>query len=348
MPVTDKMKIAVLCGGLTPERDVSISSGKGIANALKSKGHDVVLMDLFLGYTGDYKKLEDVFKSTGLDEIAEIGDNLPNLEELKKTREGSSRIGDNVIEICRASDIVFMALHGEDGENGNIQAAFDLYGIKYTGTGPLGSAIAMNKDVSKDLFSFYGIKTPQGCVLERGKDFSGDIPIPAVVKPCSGGSSVGVSIVTEREKLEKAVTEAFKFEEVLIIEQYIAGREFSVGVIAGEAMPIIEICPKAGFYDYKNKYQSGLTEEYCPADLPESLTIKMKEEAVRAFDALRLEGYGRVDFMLDSDGQFYCLEANTLPGMTPLSLIPQEAAAAGMTYAELCEKLIEVSMVKYE
>lgn len=342
------MNIAVLCGGLSQERDVSISSGKGIANALKSKGHNVALIDLYLGYTGEYETPEDVFDNSGEVEVGEISQNLPNLEQLKAVRGDGSRIGGNVLEICRAADLVFMALHGEDGEDGKLQSTFDLFDIKYTGTGTLGSAMAMNKGVSKDLFRFYGIKTPSGCVLERGKRMSDDMEFPVVVKPCSGGSSVGVSIVREESLFEEAVSEAFKYEDALIIEQYIEGREFSVGVIDGKALPIIEICPKSGFYDYKNKYQSGMADEYCPADLPEDMTEGMQTAAIKAVEALRIECYGRVDFMLDHNGEFYCLEANTLPGMTPLSLLPQEAAVMGMSYADLCEEIIELSMEKYK
>lgn len=347
MPGNFSMNIAVLCGGLSPERDVSITSGIGIANALKTKGHKVVLLDVYLGYTGEYNNVMDLFYSTGEDEVQRVGTDLPNLDDIKGLRTDGSRIGDNVLEICAAADIVFMALHGEDGENGNIQAVFDVYGIRYTGAGPLGSAMAMNKGVSKDLFEHYGIKTPFGCVVEKGKPLTAHIELPAIVKPCSGGSSVGVSIVRERSELEQAVKEAFKYENALILEKYIDGREFSVGIIDGEALPIVEICPKCGFYDYKNKYQSGMTDEYCPADLSEDMRGKIQAAALKVFDALRLEVYGRVDFMLDKDGEFYCLEANTLPGMTPLSLIPLEAAARGMSYADLCEKITEVSMVKY-
>jgi len=341
------MNIAVLCGGLSPERDVSITSGVGIANGLKTKCHKVVLLDVYLGYTGEYDNVMDLFSGSGEDAVQKVGTALPNLDEIKDLKTDGSRIGDNVLDICKAADIVFMALHGEDGENGNIQATFDVYGIRYTGSGPLGSAMAMNKGVSKDLFELYGINTPRGCVLEKGKSLPDDIELPAIVKPCSGGSSVGVSIVREYSELEQAAQEAFKYEDSLILEKYIWGREFSVGIIDGETLPIVEICPKRGFYDYKNKYQSGMTDEYCPADLPGDITSKMQAAALRAFYALRLEAYGRVDFMLDKDGEFYCLEANTLPGMTPLSLMPLEAAAIGMSYADLCEKIIEVSMVKY-
>lgn len=346
-PVTCNMKIVVLCGGLSNERDVSIASGQGIANALKNKGHHVVLVDLYFGYEGDYEKPDDIFQDTGQDSVETISDTHPDLQELKNAKGSKSKIGENVLEISLAADLVFMALHGEDGENGKLQSLFDLYGVKYTGTGPMGSAIAMNKGVSKELFEHHGIKTPFGCVLVRGEKLPDDIKLPVVVKPCSGGSSVGVSIVSDEVELREGVHAAFELEDSLIIEQYIEGREFSIGVIAGEALPIIEICPKSGFYDYKNKYQHGMTDEFCPADLPEQITEKMRQAAVKAFKVLRMECYGRIDFILDKNDEYHCLEGNTLPGMTPLSLMPQEAEAVGMSYADLCEKIIEVSMEKY-
>jgi len=347
VPATAKMKIAVLCGGLSPERDVSLSSGRGIADALRKSGHKVVLLDLYLGMPGIEGDIDQIFTGGGEEAGGAIDAELPDLERLKAERNGdAARIGGNVLEICRRADMVFMALHGEDGENGNLQAAFDLFGIPYTGTGPLGSALAMNKGISKELFRHHGVRTPEGIVLSRGETLS-PFPLPAVIKPCSGGSSVGVSIVQDDADLQEALAEAFRYEGALIVEQYIQGREFSVAVLDGKPLPVIEICPKSGFYDYQNKYQAGMTDEYCPADLPAELTAAMQAAACRVFSILRLETYARVDFMLDGDGQFYCLEANTLPGMTPLSLIPQEAAATGMDYGTLCEEILRISMEKY-
>ena len=169
------------------------------------------------------------------------------------------------------------------------------------------------------------------------------LSLPCVVKTCCGGSSVGVYIPKTEEEYENALKEAFSYEDKVILEQYIKGREFSVGVVDGEAYPVIEIAPIQGFYDYKNKYQAGSTIETCPAELSEELTKEMQSYAVKAFEALRLENYARMDFLLDEENHMYCLEANTLPGMTPTSLLPQEAGALGMSYGELCEKLIQVS-----
>ena len=254
-----------------------------------------------------------------------------------------------MIEICRAADIAFLALHGAEGENGKLQACLDLYGVPYTGSGYLGSALAMDKELSKTLFRSSGIPTPPGVTLRRGEAVPESIGFPCVVKPCSGGSSVGTSIVTEPEKLPAALAEAFSCDEAVLVEKYIRARELTVGVMDGRAMAVIEIIPKTGFYDYKNKYQAGLTEEICPAPISPEDTARVQRLAERVYEALHLEAYGRVDFLMDkTDGELYCLEANTLPGMTPTSLIPQMAAAEGMDYGELCEKIIEVSLKKYK
>ena len=343
------MNIIVLCGGISPERDVSLTSGSLVASALRKSGHRAVLMDVFFGYTEPFDDPSEIFDRPYNDSITAVGENAPDIEAVKKSRKqnNDSRIGDNVIEVCRAADIVFMALHGEDGENGKIQAMFDLMGIKYTGCGYLGSAMAMNKGVSKMIFNENGILTPPGIVVNRFDGKYNDPGFPCVVKPCSGGSSVGTSIVYDREQYASALALAFKYEDDAVCERYIKGRECDVGVIDGKALPVIEICPKSGFYDYKNKYQSGMTDEYCPADLPDSITEKLQRAAENVFRALMLDVYARMDFIVDGNGNVYCLEANTLPGMTPISLLPQEAAAVGISYEELCEIIVEKSLEKY-
>jgi D-alanine-D-alanine ligase len=281
---------------------------------------------------------------------ASISGEAPDLEAVRKSRNqpNDSLIGDNIIEVCRAADIVFMALHGEAGENGKLQALFDVMGIKYTGCGYLGSAMAMNKAVAKSIFRENGILTPEGITVNKYDENPANVGFPCVVKPRSGGSSVGTSVVQNEAEYKAALALAFNYEENVIVERYIKGRECDVGVIAGKALPVIEICPKSGFYDYKNKYQAGLTEEYCPADLPSETTEKLKRAAEAVFNALYLDVYARMDFMVDEKGDAYCLEANTLPGMTPMSLLPQEAAAEGVSYADLCEKIIQESLKKYE
>lgn len=328
------MKILVLAGGISSERDVSFVTGTQVLRALLQNGHHAEMVDVF---TGEVIHVTEGIKITS-----------PDISEIKKRR-GYSRdglFGEGVLEKCRQADMVFMALHGEDGENGKIQAAFDLLGIRYTGTGYLGSALAMNKDIAKELFAKKGVPTPQGITVHKGEN-PGKAAYPCVVKPASGGSSVGISIVRDDREYKDALEEAFLWENKVVVEEYIKGREFSIGVIDGEALPVIEIAPLSGFYDYKNKYQAGSTIETCPAQLSKEQTRQMQEYAVLVYEALKLDTYARMDFIMSEEGKIFCLEANTLPGMTPTSLLPQEAAAAGMDFCALCEKLVEVSQKKY-
>lgn len=343
------MYIAVICGGLSAERDVSISSGTGAVRALRARGHKVALVDLFLGNPSAASDPRSAFTSDAGDSVYSVRETEPDLAKIRAQRGGDGLIGPGVIEICRAADIAFLALHGAEGENGKLQACLDLYGVPYTGSGYLGSALAMDKELSKILFRSSGIPTPPGVTLRRSDAVPESIGFPCVVKPCSGGSSVGTSIVTEPEKLSAALDEAFSCDNAVLVEKYIRARELTVGVMDGHAMAVIEIIPKTGFYDYKNKYQAGLTEEICPASISAEDTARVQRLAERVYEALHLEAYGRIDFLMDkTDGELYCLEANTLPGMTPTSLIPQMAAAEGMDYGELCEKIIEVSLKKYK
>ena len=341
------MNIAVLCGGLSNERNVSISSGTGIARALRERGHRVAVVDLFLGYTEPFDKPEDVFTTENSLPQFMVAEQTPELSELRALRPDGGLVGPNVLDICRAADFVFLAMHGEEGENGKLQALLDMYGIRYTGSGCLGSAIAMNKSISKTLLRAAGIPVPPGTTFRKG-DVCEDVGFPCVVKPCSGGSSVGTTIVHDETQYAAALDFAFGYEDSVIVERFIHGRELTVGVLNGKAMPVIEIIPKSGFYDYKNKYQPGMTVELCPAPISDETTCRVQDLAERVFRALKLEAYCRVDFILEDDGDLYCLEANTLPGMTPTSLIPQMGAVMGMDYGELCEKLIAVSMEKYE
>ena len=350
------MKIVVLAGGLSTERDVSFKTGEMVTKALRENGHQVILLDVFMGYSDKEEDLTGIFdRAEAVSvKVAAIPETAPDLEKVKAQRKDQSDnfFGPNVIELCRMADIVFMALHGENGENGKIQAAFDLFGIRYTGTGYLGSALAMNKGMAKQLFLENGIPTPRGTSLKRGEDAAKietcGIHFPCVVKPCSGGSSIGVSIVHDKAEYEQALKEAFRWENELVIEEYVKGREFSVCVIDFQALPIIEIAPVEGFYDYKNKYKAGSTVETCPAELSEQITKEMQGYAEKVAEVLGLNTYSRTDFLLDAEDHIFCLEANTLPGMTPTSLLPQEAKVTGVDFNQLCEKLIESSMRKYK
>lgn len=347
------MKIVVLAGGISTERDVSLSSGSKIYRALRENGHQAVLLDVYLGYelaAKDDRLIASVFEQ-GMDcteKMSTISESNPDIAQIKALRPDGDKnfFGPNVISICQAADIVFMALHGENGENGKIQAYFDLMGITYTGTDFSSSAICMDKGISKDLFACYDIPTPAGKRIKRGEDTSWDAGFPCVVKACCGGSSVGVSIAQREEDFKAALEEAFLYDNEVIIEQYVKGREFSVGLLDGKALPVIEIAPLQGFYDYKNKYQAGCTIETCPAKLTDEQTKTVQELAERAYAALRLKNYARLDFMMNEKGEFFCLEANTLPGMTPTSLLPQEAAAQGMDFPALCEAIMKSALAK--
>ena len=348
------MRIVVLAGGISSERDVSILSGSKVAEALRSKGHQVVTIDPFMGYEAQLSDPAILFEQ-GYDftKNAKIGRRAPDIGAVmrKRGKKSNEYFGDHVAEICRAADIVFLGLHGGEGEDGSVQAALSLMGVKYTGSDHLGAAIAMHKGVAKGIMLNSGVPTPVSKLYKR--EFMSEeyinswVDFPCVVKPCSAGSSVGVQIVGKKDDLAPAIQEALRYDSDVLVEQYIKGREFSIGVLGGKALPIIEIIPKTGWYDYENKYQAGATDEICPAELDADIAARMQREAEHAFEALRLKAYGRVDFLLDGEGRFYCLEANTLPGMTPMSLLPQEAKAAGIDYPDLCERIIEVSLEKY-
>ncbi len=346
------MNIVVLSGGLSSERDVSFKSGTMVAQALRNRGHKALVLDVFMGFRDSECDISDVFEKS--QEYSVVFDTIPtaapDIAAIKKSRadQSDSFFGPNVIRICQKADVVFMALHGGDGESGKVQAAFDLYGIKYTGNDYISSAIAMDKQMTKEFFIRAGVPTPYGCSLKKAdrECFSFD-KYPCIVKPNCGGSSIGVTIVHDTAQMDAALDAAFEWEDEVVIEQFIEGREFSDGVIEGKALPVIEIAPKQGFYDYKNKYAAGSAVETCPADLSPEKTAEMQRYAEMAFKALGLTSYARMDFMMAQDGSLYCLEANTLPGMTPTSLLPQEAAAVGVGYEELCQQLIEVSLKKY-
>ena len=344
------MNIVVLAGGISTERDVSLSSGTMIYRALKKNGHSTVLLDVYFGIEETLESPEMIFREEREWDAGFVGvaEQNPDIQEIKARRKSDidGFFGPNIIRICQAADIVFLALHGESGENGKLQAAFDLLGIKYTGTDYLSSALAMDKKLSKELFGIYGVPTPDAFYPKKGEQ--PEVAFPVVVKTSLGGSSVGVYLVFNEIEYKKALNEAYQFEGDVIVERYIKGREFSVGVIGKTPLPIIEIAPIQGFYDYKNKYQAGSTIETCPADLNEEKTLEMQEYAIRAFESLRLSSYARMDFMMDEAGSLFCLEANTLPGMTPTSLLPQEALALGYSFEDLCEWILEVSIQKYE
>ena len=345
------MKIAVLAGGYSPERDVSLTSGALISKSLIKKGHSVAYVDVFYGVTAPNGNFDALFTQIP-PECPKIREREPDLKALRESKKDKfTLIGEGVLELCTHADVVFLALHGGMGEDGRLQATLENYGVTcYTGSGFIGSALAMDKELSKTVLASEGIRVPDGKVYDAcdisTERIVREVGLPCVIKPASCGSSVGVSVVHSEAELESAIRAASDFECRIIVEKKITGREFSVGVLGDTALPAIEIITDEGFYDYKNKY-SGKTKEVCPADLTPEQARAAAETAKDVFRTLRLSGYARVDVMLDErDGLFYCLEANTLPGMTPNSLLPQEARAVGIEYDELCEIIVESALQK--
>jgi len=339
------MKIVVLAGGLSPERDVSLASGTMMTNALLKLGHKAILVDLFFGMAALPSDLDGYFERAAPIAPFAVAQAAPDIETIAAARPGGERIGPNVAALCRAADIVFLALHGAEGEDGRVQAWLDKHGVRYTGSDARGCALAMDKAAAKAVFAAQGILTPPGVLLQKG----GPTPmptLPCVVKPLCGGSSLGISIVRETGEWEAALTAAFALEDFVLAEDYIAGRELSCGVLGDRALPLIEIIPHEGYYDYHNKYQPGAALEVTPAELDAETTEAVQATALSVFRALGLLVYARVDFILATDGRCYCLEANTLPGMTATSLLPQEAAAVGMSYKALCGEILRLSLEK--
>ncbi|MBO4915445.1 MAG: D-alanine--D-alanine ligase [Oscillospiraceae bacterium] len=346
------MKIVVLAGGLSMERNVSLSSGTKVCRALRTRGHRAILVDMFLGLEDYGGALEDIFDAPdGLCSDYSVAREEPDLDAVRASRadKSASLFGKDVLAVCGMADIVFLALHGTCGEDGRVQATFDLLGIPYTGSGYLGSAVAMDKDLTKRLVSDY-VVTPQWRAVSYTE---GDIDrlaeetkLPCVVKPIANGSSIGVSIVHNKSALRDALRECLGFGGRVVLEQYIKGREIQVAILGGKALPSIEIIPKSGFYDYENKYQAGAAEEITPAPIPPEWETRLRAATETVFRMLGLKVYSRADFIVGEDGTPYFLEINTLPGMTPTSLVPQEAAAVGMSYEELCERIVNESLTE--
>lgn len=344
------MKIVVLAGGLSPERNVSLSTGIMVCQALRERGHSVAFIDMFLGTEGYGHSDLDLFSAPIPEHLRAVGKKAPDLEAVKQSRKdrSNSLFGPGVLTLCQEADMVFLALHGACGEDGRVQAAFDLMGIPYTGSGYLGSAIAMDKDYTKRLIAGTDIKTPYWRTLSLEKAQIGElvssIEVPCVLKVLRSGSSLGVSIVKNRHELEHALGDCLQYDSTIMVEQYIEGREFTCGILEDQPLPTVEIIPQVEFYDYESKYQPGATLEICPGRTTPQLEERIRQTALAVHKALGLTVYSRSDFIVDGEDKVYFLEVNTLPGMTPTSLVPQEAAAVGISYGELCERIIAASM----
>jgi len=341
------VKITVLLGGASAERNVSVASGLRIVNALRSRGHEVTAFDPSRGVIDAATERELSEKGVGVDP--------PSLDALARTTGGSFLPALETYPELAGADVVFLGLHGGQGEDGTLQALLDMAHIKYTGSGLLSSALAMDKDLSKRLFRAAGVQTADWLMAPASiEEVVETLGLPVVVKPSKQGSTVGLTVVKTREQFDAAVEEALRYDDEVMIEAFIPGREITVGILGDRALPVGEIKPKHEIYDYECKYTAGMAEEDFPAKLSAGDTARVQHQALAAFQALKLGGCARIDFRLISSddgsgggtGQFYCLEANTLPGMTEFSLIPQGAAAMGMSFADLCEEIVRLAVAR--
>jgi D-alanine-D-alanine ligase len=329
------MKVIVLMGGASAERDVSLTTGAGVAGALRRLGHEVVAVD---GAGGRI---------------------LPAGREIEAGRlaaAAGAEAGGTPAALVQApalagADVVFIALHGGAGENGTLQALLDLTGRPYTGSGMLASALAMDKAMSKRLFEHAGIPTPRWLLspADGPAPLSEDLAplggLPVIVKPNDQGSTVGLTLVRQAQDLARAFAEAARFSKGVLLETYVPGRELTVGILGEEALPVVEIFPEGGLYDYRRKYTSGASRYECPAQLDSGLASRIRELGLRAFQVLGCRGVARADFRLDPEGRPYCLEVNTVPGMTPTSLVPMAAAARGLSYDDVVARMLELAQV---
>lgn len=332
------MRITMLMGGTSSERDVSLATGVRVTEALRSCGHDVAPVDPARGPIS-----ESEFRALASGTVVQTVP--PSQEELQRmARESLPRLI-TTLPKQGETDVVFLGLHGGSGEDGTIQALLDLTGVPYTGSGRLGSGMALDKDVSKHLFRQAGVTTADWLIAPATvEQVRAKLGFPVIVKPANEGSTVGLSIVKQPDELQPAIDEARRFDDQVMIEQFIAGRELTVGILGDIALPVGEIIPKHEIYDYECKYTAGMAEEVFPAALSREETARVQAEALAAFRALKLRGYARIDFRMSHDAMFYCLEANTLPGMTSTSLIPQAAAAAGISFPELCDRIVKLAL----
>ena len=332
------MKIVVLMGGTSDEREVSLSSGAGIARALRETGHEVVAVDTVRGALSGEE--ERALLASGLDP------DPPSTQELALLDPGQA------VAITRQPDyadvdVFFVALHGGSGEDGTIQALLEAAGVTYTGSNRLGCSLAMDKEVTKRLLRQAGILTPDWLTGPRDADeVERTLGLPVIVKAAAGGSSLRLILAHDRDELEAAIAESLEWDDLVLFERYHKGRELTVGILGEEALPVGEIIPKHEIFDYECKYQPGMAEEIFPADIPADVAKRLQRLALQAHRALRLRDFSRIDFILDAEGLPWCLEANAVPGMTPNSLLPKAARAAGISFPRLCDRLVGLARTR--
>ena len=348
------MNILVLCGGSSTERNISITCGANVCRALRENGHNAVLVDVMSGedpgifeksahqydldhYVNAYREKNEIIRK-GIEEhtITEFA-------------------GIHLLDVAKKATLVFPVLHGVNGEDGKLQAMFELYGIKYTGAGYLSSAVSLNKTMSKLVVKSAGVPVVDGVTISR-EDYKKNpleytleqlgLTDRVIVKPESGGSSIGTTMACGEEEFKRSMEEAFRYDDHVLVERFLCAREFSVGVVGGKAFPAAEIVVNPGeFYDYTNKY-SNLAKEFCPAELSEEEMKRIENVAVLSARALRIDSYCRIDCLMDEKGTVYFMEVNSLPGMSPKSLIAKGALAVGISFNELCERMVELAVCK--
>jgi len=332
------MRVTVLTGGATPERAVAFASAGQIVAALRSRKHDVRVVDLASE------------KGRGLlDERAErellagdVGLTPPSVDALAERERQMLSEGLAELEAVQQADVLFLAVHGGALEGGTLQAVLDVIGVPYTGSGPLASALAMDKDLSKRLFRATGVPVPAWFMAPppvSPEDVTTALGWPVIIKPSKQGSSVGLTLVKKAQDLGNAFTLASRYDDEVMAEQFIPGKELTVGVLGDVPLPVGQIVPKHELFDYETKYTPGMSDETFPAKIDTLLARQLQEYALMAHRALKLSGYSRIDFRVSPEGDIFCLEANSLPGMTRTSLFPQAAQAAGIPFPELCERI---------
>jgi D-alanine-D-alanine ligase len=332
------MLVSVLTGGSTPERDVALAGAAQVVDALRARGHQVTVVDTVSGAVAPDREAEVL--------VSSVGREPPDPEELAALAAREREINLCELPALRDADIVFLVLHGREGEGGLIQTLLEQAGITYTGSGPLASAIAMDKDISKRLFRDASVPTPAWCMWPASDEQVAALGMPLIVKPSKAGSTVGLTVVRTRSEVEVAVELAYRYDDEVMLEQYVSGREFTVGVLGDQALAVGEIVPRHEIFDYECKYTPGMTREIFPAEVSTELAAWLQELALKAHRALKLAEFSRVDFRADEDGTPCCLEVNTLPGLTATSLLPQSASAVGIAFEEMCDRICHLALRK--
>jgi D-alanine-D-alanine ligase len=334
------MRVCVLTGGSSSERDVALASATQVVAALRGRGHQVTLADTTTGVVDALNEARLLLPRVHTAPPA------PAVIAALMAAETEVLLGGLLADpVLRDADVVFLGLHGGRGEDGTIQGLLETAGVRYTGAGPLGSGVAMDKDLSKRLFLVAEVLTAAWLMAPVGSAAVDlDLDWPVVVKPSKQGSTVGLTVVREAAGLAAAITEAARHDDEVMVEAFVPGRELTVGVLGDRVLAVGEIIPQHELFDYECKYTPGMSAEIFPADIPEILAQEAQEIALRAHQALKLRGYSRVDFRLTPEGELFCLEVNTLPGMTATSLMPQSAAAVGLDFPTLCEQICTLAL----